>query len=245
MISNLPAKPARRSYDTVMLSADTSPGAQRLVIFGIGDFAQVAQAYLARDSRFEVVAFSVHQRHLTEPTLNGLDVVAFEGLLHRYPPAEYAMLVAVGYSRLNRARGEVYQACKTLGYQLITYVDPTVSRVGSSSIGDNCFVFEQNVIQPFVTIGNNVVLWSGNHIGHHTTIGDNCFIASHAVVSGRVTIGANTFIGVNATIRDGVTIAPNCIIGAGAVILRDTDEAEVYRAAGTAASPHASQRWRL
>jgi sugar O-acyltransferase (sialic acid O-acetyltransferase NeuD family) len=228
-----------------MLSADPSPDTRRLIIFGSGDFAQVAQAYLTRDSRFELVAFSVHQRHLKEPTLNGLEVVAFEQLPHRYPPVDHAMLVAIGYSRLNRARSEVYEACKTLGYRLITYVDPSVSRVGSSVIGDNCFIFEQNVIQPFVTIGNNVVLWSGNHIGHHTTIGDNCFIASHAVVSGRVTIGANTFVGVNATIRDGVTIAPNCIIGAGAVILKDTDEAEVYRAEGTAPSPHASQRWRL
>jgi acetyltransferase-like isoleucine patch superfamily enzyme len=96
-------------------------------------------------------------------------------------------------------------------------------------VGDNCFIFEDNVIQPFVRIGNDVVIWSGNHIGHHSLIEDHCFIASHAVISGRVTIGRNSFVGVNATFRDGVTVAPQCVIGAGALILRDTSAREVHK----------------
>ena len=50
--------------------------------------------------------------------------------------------------------------------------------------GDNCFILEDNTVQPFVTIGNNVTLWSGNHIGHDSVIEDDCFISSHVVVSG-------------------------------------------------------------
>jgi len=218
---------------------------QRVVIFGTGDFAQVAHAYLARSEAFEVSGFTVNERHLTDPSPLSHEVVPFERIEDRFPPGEFAMLVAVGYSRLNKARTEAYQACKARGYTLITYIDPGASLVGDTTVGDNCFIFEQNVVQPFVTIGNNVVLWSGNHVGHHSTIGHNCFVASHAVIAGRVTIGDNCFIGVNATIRDGVTIAPNCIIGAGTTILNDTKEAEVYRVAGTTPSPHRSQRWRV
>ena len=51
-------------------------------------------------------------------------------------------------------------------------------------MGDNCFIFEDNTVQPFVTLGNNLVLWSGNHIGHHSTLRDHCFISSHVVISG-------------------------------------------------------------
>jgi len=218
---------------------------QQVVIFGTSDFAQVAHAYLARSHDYQVAGFTVDHRHITTPTLLGCDVVAFEHLQDRFPPDRFSMLVAVGYSRLNKGRTEVYQACKARGYRLITYVDPGASRVGDVTIGDNCFIFEQNVLQPFVTIGNNVVIWSGNHIGHHAAIGDNCFIASHAVIAGRVTIGHNCFIGINATIRDGVTIAPNCIIGAGATILGDTSEGEVYRVEASAPSPHRSERWRV
>ena len=96
------------------------------------------------------------------------------------------MFVAIGFSGVNRARREVYERCKALGYELITYVNSKADYWGELTIGDNCFVFEENVIQPIVRIGNNVILWSGNHIGHDSTIEDHVFIASHAVVSGNV-----------------------------------------------------------
>lgn len=68
-------------------------------------------------------------------------------------------------------------------------------------IGENCFIFEDNTIQPFVTIGDNRVLWSGNHVGHNPTVGDHVFVTSQVVISGACTIGDNSFLGVNATIR--------------------------------------------
>ena len=48
------------------------------------------------------------------------------------------------------------------------------------------------------------------------------------VVSGRVYIGKNCYFGVNSTVRDGISIAENCTIGAGALIMRDTEESQVY-----------------
>jgi UDP-3-O-[3-hydroxymyristoyl] glucosamine N-acyltransferase len=111
-------------------------------------------------------------------------------------------------------------------------------------IGDNCFIFEDNTIQPFVTIGSNVTLWSGNHIGHHSTIKDHCFIASHVVVSGGVEIGECTFIGVNATLRDHIKIGERCVIGAGALLLADAEPEGVYIGAGTERSKVPSSRLR-
>jgi sugar O-acyltransferase (sialic acid O-acetyltransferase NeuD family) len=159
----------------------------------------------------------------------GLEVVPFERLEQTYPPEEYAMFVAIGYKRVNKARAEVYETCKGKGYELITYINSKATHWGETEIGDNCFIFEENVIQPFVKIGNDVIMWSGNHVGHDSTIGDHCFIASHAVISGNVKIGPYCFIGVNATFRDGVTVAPDCVIGAGALIVKDTEEKGVYK----------------
>jgi len=109
-------------------------------------------------------------------------------------------------------------------------------------VGENSFVMEANVIQPFASIGDNTILWSGNHIGHHARIGDHCFLASHIVVSGGVEIGDHCFIGVNATLRDGIKIAPRCLIGAGALITKNTMPDEVYAPAATAASAVPSSR---
>ena len=208
------------------------------VIFGTTDFAEIAKIYLDADSAYSVCAFTVHERYLGErKELLGVPVVPFERLVQTHPPGSYDVFVALGFSGNNRARAAVYEEVKSKGYDFATYVSSRASHVGNFTIGKNSFVFENNVIQPFVSIGDNTILWSGNHIGHHSKIGNNCFLASHVVVSGHCTIGDNTFIGVNATVRDHVVIAPDCIIGAGSLILKDTVPKGVYRAEGT--QPHA------
>src|SRR3954463_667776 len=95
----------------------------KVVVFGIGDFARIATVYLDEDSPHEVVAFTVDQRYIEGNELLGRPVVAFEQVAERYPPGQYAALVAVGFSKVNQARAEVYGRVKELGYELITYVN--------------------------------------------------------------------------------------------------------------------------
>jgi sugar O-acyltransferase (sialic acid O-acetyltransferase NeuD family) len=216
-----------------------------VVLFGVGDFARVARVYLMNDSPYEVAAFTVHEEYIDTPDVAGVPVVPFEELERSHPAADFAMFVAVGFSRVNRTRAELYDECKHRGYELISYVSSRAHLVADVEIGDNCFVFEANVLQPFVRLGNDVVLWSGNHIGHDSTIGDHVFIASHAVVSGNCTIGNSCFVGVNATIRDGITVAPDCVIGAGAVVMKDTSSGDVLAVRGTEPLPKKSWELRL
>lgn len=199
-----------------------------LVIFGSGDIAQLAHYYFSTDSNYEVVAFTVDAAYLAETDFCGLPVVPFEEVARKYSPEEFEFFVALSYSKLNAVRKEKYLAAKALGYRLASFVSSRATVLNDRCIGENCFIFEDNTIQPFVTIGNNVTLWSGNHIGHHSTIKDHCFIASHIVVSGGVEIGEQCFIGVNATLRDHIKIGEKCVIGAGALLLADAEAEGVY-----------------
>lgn len=199
-----------------------------LVIFGSGDIAQLAHYYFGTDSDYEVVAFTVDAAYMTETVFCGLPVVPFEEVAQKYNPAEHEIFVALSYSKLNAVRKEKYLAAKEMGYRLASFVSSRATVLNDGRIGENCFIFEDNTIQPFVTIGNNVTLWSGNHIGHHSTIKDHCFIASHVVVSGGVEIGEQCFIGVNATFRDHIKIGDRCVIGAGALLLADAEAEGVY-----------------
>lgn len=202
---------------------------KKVVIFGTTDFARIAEVYLRLDSDNEVVAFTVNRDYMQGDEFSGLPVVPFEEIEQSHPPSDYAMLVAIGFSGVNKARTKIYHEAKAKGYELITYVNSRACVWGdTAAFGDNVFIFEANVIQPGVTIGNNCVLWSGNHIGHDVTIEDDCFIASHVVVSGWTTIGRSTFIGVNATFRDGITVGPENVIGAGAVIMKNTEPGAVH-----------------
>lgn len=214
-----------------------------VVIFGTGDMARTARYYFEEEGNLEVAAFTVDEAYI-DPGLDlGRPVTAFEQILETHPPADFDLFVAMGFSGVNRKRAEVYDKVRQLGYDCVSYVSEHAKVAGNVTVGQNCFVFEFNNVQPFVSIGDNVVLWSGNHIGHDSTIEDHCFIASHVVVSGNVRVGHHSFIGVNATLRDGITIAPHCVIGGHAVLMEDTEEGAVHAVRSTPAIPKKS--WEL
>ena len=215
-----------------------------LVIFGTGDIAQLAHGYFSTDTHYEVVAFTVDAAYLTSKEFCGNPVVPFKEVARRYVPEVHDMFIAVSYTNLNELRKEKYFEAKALGYRLASYVSSRATVLNGGRIGDNCFILEDNTIQPFVTIGNNVTLWSGNHIGHHSTIQDHAFIASHVVVSGGVEIGESCFIGVNATLRDHIKIGRKCVIGAGALLLADAEPEGVYIGQSTERSRVSSTRLR-
>lgn len=201
---------------------------KQLVIFGSGDIAELAHYYFSSDSDYEVVAFTVDSDYLKETEFCGLPVVSFENVCKSYPPDCCELFIALSYSSLNKVRREKYFLAKKLGYRLASYISSRATMLNGGKVGDNCFIFEDNTIQPFVTIGNNVTLWSGNHIGHHSMIHDHCFIASHVVVSGGVEIHESCFVGVNATLRDHIKVGEKCIIGAGTLLLADAEPEGVY-----------------
>ena len=198
----------------------------KIVIFGAGQIAELAEFYLRRDSEHEPVAFTVDAQYLELEKLCGLPVVAFEELA-AFSPNEHRSFVALSYSKVNQIRAEKLEQVKRAGYAPVSYVSSKATVWPGLEVGGNCFVLEDNTIQPFVRIGSNVTLWSGNHIGHHAVIGDHCFISSHVVVSGGVTVGERCFLGVNATIRDHVRLGSGTVVGAGALILRDTEPNQV------------------
>ena len=217
---------------------------KQLVIFGSGDIAQLAHYYFRTDSPYEVAAFTVDSSYIQDSEFCGLPVVAFEEVTDRYPPDEYVFFVALSYSKLNTLRKEKFSAAKEKGYELISFISSRATVLNDGQIGENCFIFEDNTIQPFVSIGNNVTLWSGNHIGHHSVIEDHTFIASHVVISGGVKIGEQCFIGVNATLRDHITVGNLCVIGAGALLLSDAEPEGLYIGAATERSKFPSTRLR-
>lgn len=203
---------------------------KKLVIFGAGDIAQLAHYYFTRHTDYQVAAFTVDAQYIKASEFCGLPVVAFEDVAQRHPPEGHDMFIALAYAKLNALRRDKFAAARAAGYMLPSYVSPRATVLNDGKIGANCFILEDNTIQPFVEIGDDVTLWSGNHIGHHAKIGDHCFITSHVVISGGVTVGERTFIGVNSTIRDHVSIGAGCVIGAGSLILKDAADDTVYSA---------------
>ncbi len=199
-----------------------------LILVGAGEFAQIAYEYFTHDSEYEVKGFAVERDYLKESVLLGLPVMAYEDLEQQFPPSDATLFVAIPSSDMNQLRTRFYHDAKGKGYRFATYVSSQAFVWRNAIVGENTFIFENNVVQPFVSVGNNCVLWSGNHVGHRTVIRDNVFIASHAVISGYCDIGENCFIGVNATINDNVKVGSFCVVGSGGLITKDAEPERIY-----------------
>ena len=201
---------------------------KKLFIVGIGETAKLAYEYFTYDSNYDVVGFVVDKKYITESLFNGLPVSAIEDVLTVYSPAEYEGFVAFSSGMLNYQRSRMYDHLKYLGYKFATYVSSRAFVWRNVRIGENCFILEDNTLQPFTEVGNNVIMWSGNHLGHSSVIRDNCFITSHVVISGFCEIGENTYMGVNSAVADEVTIARDNYIAMGAMVNKSTAENSIY-----------------
>ena len=201
-----------------------------IVIFGVSRFAELVHFYLTSSGQFSVRAFVVDRAYLDAPTFCDLKVVPFDEVPALFPPDEFGMFIAIGYSKLNRLRESKYHEARERGYALASYVHSSTSRPDNVHIGDNVLILEQNILQPFSEIGNNVIAWSNNLIGHHSRVGDHSFLTSNTLIGGETKLGQRCFMGVGANVGPKLTIGNDCIIGAGCLVMSDAAANGVYSA---------------
>lgn len=213
---------------------------KKLIIIGTGETAEIACEYFTHDSPYEVIGYSVNQEYMKGDTFYGLPVYPLEDLDNIFPPSEYEVYVAISYVKLNRVRAKLYEAVKQKGYTCANYVSSKAFVWRNVELGENVFIFENNVLQHHVKVGNNVILWSGNHVGHRTIIKDHAYLSSHCVISGFCEIGEYSFLGVNSTFNDNIKVAKDNIIGSGALIVKNTEEAKVMVGSPARAVPKSS-----
>ena len=210
---------------------------KKVIVFGTNQFAELANYYLRNHEDYEVVAFTVHKQYKMIDFIFDKPLIEFDTIENIYDPSEYYLFAPMSGKGLNKIRENVYNQGKEKGYKFISYVSKDAT-VLTNNIGENCFILEDNTIQPFVKIGNNCVLWSGNHVGHHSEIKDHVFIASHVVISGNCIIENYSWIGVNATIRDNLTIQEGSLISMGSCLTKSTEQYTIYM--GVPAKPSGS-----
>lgn len=205
---------------------------KKVIIFGTKDLAQLAHYYLSTDSEYRgtytIYGFTKNLEYINTDEIDdgfcALDVFAWESLESIFSPEKYYLFAPIADNVL---REKIYKEGKEKGYRFISYVSSKCTKF-NGKIGENCFIQENNTIQPFTKIGNNCILWAGNHIGHHSIIEDNVFITSHVVISGHCLIKQNSYLGVNSSIRDGITVGKDCVLGMGAVLTKNMPDFETW-----------------
>lgn len=201
---------------------------QNIFIFGTTPFSEEVMHYFQERSEYNVVGFVVDDEYKKQDTFCGLSVVPMSDCQSKYPKETHGCFVSLGYKNMNRLRQEKMNYFMKQGYQLVSYIDPSVKRFQNSYIGVNCFIMENVVLQWDTSVADGCIILSGTCIGHHTTIGKYVFISIGAMIAGITKIGENSFIGANATIIDNLNVAPYTLVGAGSYISKNTSQYGVY-----------------
>jgi len=206
---------------------------RNLLIWGTGTIAELANFYFTNDTDYSVCGH-VETDPKKDPEIDKKfgNIFSLKDAVQKFNPSNTDFFVAIGYQKTNKVREQRFNEVKSIGYTCASYISSKAS-VFTSNVGENTFILENNVVQPFVEIKNNVTLWSGNHIGHHSVVNDNAFLASHVVISGKCSIGRNSFLGVNATVHDGVELGSFSVVGAGAIVSKNCEPYSVFNPAET------------
>jgi len=201
---------------------------KNILIFGIGKIAEVAYYYLKHDTDLNIIGFVLEKDFINDETTKfNLPIIEFENIESKYSPNKHYLFAPCTGSNLNKFRKRIYNSGKEKGYDFYTYIS-SKSNIHTEEIGENCFILEDNTIQPYTKIGNNCILWSGNHIGHHSIIEDHVFITSHVVISGMCLIKKYCYLGINSSLRDNIVLEEGTVVGMSASITKNTEGNAIY-----------------
>jgi sugar O-acyltransferase (sialic acid O-acetyltransferase NeuD family) len=199
----------------------------KVIIVGNNETAELGLWYLKNDSNYEVIGFATDSTYIKEDTFHNLPVFPYEDIEKSHSPTLYNLFAPMQGKKMNTIRKDIFDRGKSKGYNFISYISSR-AHVLTDKIGENCFILENNVIQPYVEVGNGLVMWSTSHIGHHSVIKDHIFITGHVVIPGRCIIEDRCYFAMGSCIKDQITIGEGCFIGTGAVIDKSTDPDGVY-----------------
>lgn len=188
--------------------------------------AKVAQHYFSRENQYRVAGFTANKEFMARDTFCGLNVHPFEGLAATHPPSEYDLFIAIGPSKMNSVREEKLLQAKELGYRLASFISSNA--VCESPVGENSFIADFAVVQPFVEMGSNNFVWEHALVANESVIGSHCYIAPRATLSSYSSLGDNCVLGTASVVKTRVSVAAYSLIGAACYVSRNTNAYSVY-----------------
>src|SRR5205823_4868336 len=95
---------------------------KKLIIYGTGMVAEVAEFYFKADTDYQITAFTNARSFIAQEQFNGKPVIPFEELEDAYSPHEHEIFIAVGYNTTNQIRQARYYEARSKGYRCATYI---------------------------------------------------------------------------------------------------------------------------
>lgn len=193
---------------------------KKLIIVGTSQSARTVYKFVKTYDLFEIMGFAVNNKYRNCETFQELPVFDLDSMESHFDKENDLLFVAIQWNQLNKDRRGLYEKLKSSGYKFATIISPHAI-VHTKSIGSNCWISDQVVIDSDAIVGNNVFIKVKACIGNYTKIEDHCFIGANSYTGAACKVGEQTFIGASATVFDQIAIGEKCIIGGATIIKRN------------------------
>lgn len=128
--------------------------------------------------------------------------------------------VSVGQIGGPGIREDLYRVLVSLGAIVASPVSPFAYVSPRSSLGLGTAVFHGAVVNAGASVGENCIINSQSLLEHDAKVGSHSHIATGARINGEASIGSRCFVGSGAVIFQGCQIPDDSVVPAGAVVRR-------------------------
>jgi sugar O-acyltransferase (sialic acid O-acetyltransferase NeuD family) len=146
-------------------------------------------------------------------------------LLQETPQA----LVTVGQIRSPEIRIRLYELIKQSGGKMPRIISTFAYCSKYAKMNEGTIVMHGAIVNAGASIGTNCIINSQALIEHDVVVADHCHVSTGARVNGSVTIGKGSFIGSGAILKEGIEIGENVIISSGQVVMNDVPSGLVIK----------------
>jgi hypothetical protein len=150
----------------------------KIILAGNAITADILYSYLRGDLRYEVLGQTVDDEFLSLGGIDGLKSVGLSQVTDVFPPEQFRVIMAAGYSDLNRVRESLFKRLKGMGYVIETYVHPDARVYTAHTLGEGSVVLPAANIEPHAWVGANTMVWCNVTLAHHCNVAENCWVAA-------------------------------------------------------------------
>ena len=146
-------------------------------------------------------------------------------LLKKYPNA----LITLGQIKSADLRVNLFSTLKEMGAELPVIISPNAHVSKHTEIKEGTIVMHGVILNAGVSIGKNCIINTQALIEHDTEVESHCHISTGAKVNGSAFVGTESFVGSGSVIYESVQIGKKCIISAGSVVRKNLPAGTTFR----------------
>ena len=190
-----------------------------IVLLGAGSHAVSVVDLVESTGEYSVVGLLDDRKNEGAKFLDYFCLGPFESL-PGWVSKDREFIVAVGQIGSPGFRLRLFESLLGLDARVVTIASPHAYVSPRSSLGVGTAVFHGAVINAGASIGDNCIINSQSLVEHDAKIGSHSHIATGARVNGEATVGARCFVGSGAVIFQGCKIPDDSVVPAGAIVKR-------------------------